>query len=113
MGAFLTWPGGTKVQRYIRLDHARVNVAKTLDMDVVSIEARAGVTLAAAVAGWLTVSTDGGATWTPVGDEPQTGVSLGAFTAGERKSIKLRLLVPLATVSRGRLIELKLGIGTS
>ena len=98
--------------RRVPADFARVNVATIFDLEVVADAAHATAPLACDQAGWLHVSTNGGSSYTPVPTDVQAGVDLGSFTAGQRRAIKLKLLIPAATQVRQRSIGLLLGEGT-
>jgi len=67
--------------------------------------------LATTVASRLQVSTNGGSSWTPLGTDVTAGVDLGAFTAGQRKAITLRVYIPAGTSARLEELELILGEG--
>lgn len=106
----LTAPGGALELRHISADWLRLTVARSVTLDVVAVDAHAAVTLWASRA-WLEVSVAGGP-YLAVGATRGTAASLGAFTAGQRKVIILRLTVPALTSIRREIINLNIGIGT-
>ena len=106
----LTAPDGAIEIRHIPIDWARVNVAVTITLDAVADSVYSEVELWSSET-WLEVDIAGGG-YNAVGATQATAASLGAFTAGQRKEITLRLTVPPATSIRRKLLDLNLGLGT-
>lgn len=104
--------GGAYEIRHLAVDWARLDTDYELDLEVVADAAHDECRIACSKADWLDVSSDAGATWDDVPTTVQSGVDLGAVTAGQRIEITLRLRVPAATTDdRLTAVELYLGTG--
>lgn len=90
----------------IPADFVVVGSAYDFDLEVVATEAHSTAKLGASLAGALQADLGGGFSAVPT--DVQSGFDLGTFTAGQKKSITLRLTVPDV---RNLAIELALGIG--
>lgn len=95
--------------RRIPADLVVIGSPYDFDLEVVATEDHSEAKFGASVAGYLQANTGSGFAAVPA--DVQSGFDLGAFSAGERKAITLRLTVPLATELRNLSIELLLGIG--
>jgi hypothetical protein len=92
--------------RRIPADFVVAGSSYDFDLEVVATEAHSTAKLGAGVAGVLQANIGGGFAAVPA--DVQTGFDLGTFTAGEKKSITIRLTVPTV---RNQAIELALGTG--
>ncbi len=92
----------------IPADFVLVGSSYDFPLEVVATEAHLTALLAAELAGYVEVSTGGG--FSAVPDDVVNGFDLGTFTAGQRKAITLRLIIP-GTPLRTRSIEIHLGTG--
>lgn len=101
---------GTIEVRRIPLNWIRKDVNYTEALEVWSPDGHAGPLLWCDHASWLEASVAGGG-YQAVGATRATAVSLGAFTAGQRKSLSLRLKVPLAFDLRYEPVLLRIGLG--
>lgn len=108
----LVAPNGTLEVRRIPFSWIRNNVSYTEMLEVWSPAGHAGPLLWCDHASWLEASVAGGA-YQAVGTTRATAVNLGAFTAGQRKSLALRLKVPLAFSLRYEPVRLRIGLGES
>ena len=93
----------------IPADFVVVGSSYDFELDVVATEAHSTALLAAEIAGYLQVSTGGA--FSAVPDDVENGYDLGAFSAGQKKTITLRLTVPGGTPLRSKSIEILLGTG--
>lgn len=119
MSVHLVHPGTIIPIRRLPLSWMLVNVAVITDLEVwaedeAQTECRLGCSSATGrdVTGWLTVSDDGGNNWHAVPMDVESGYQLGPLTADQRKAIKVKVLIPLATEIREESIGLDLGLGT-
>lgn len=93
----LVLPGTTVEVRIIREDWYRLGTERVVSLELwadaacaecpVWFESETGND----ITGWISLSLDGGATYTPAGITRATGVATGAFTADERKTVELKL----------------------
>jgi len=93
----------------IPADFVVVGNSYDFELEVVATEAHSIALLAAEIENYLEVNA--GVSWEDVPDDVESGFDLGAFSAGERKAITLRLTVPGGTPLRTRSIEILLGMG--
>lgn len=108
-GIRLTAPGGRHPIRRVPFGWIRREQTYVERIEAVAERALTNPILWAG-SGWFRVSVDGGA-YTPLGTTRATGVGLGAFIAGQRKTIDLELTVPAGAEIRTDLLGLNLGIG--
>ena len=83
-----------------------------LELEIVATQGVYESRISCDQAGWLHVSSDGGASYDPIPDSVQSGVNLGSLAAGDRGSIKIKVSIPIFTDVRRRFIGLFIGIGT-
>lgn len=96
MAAKVTTRGGAIDHRCERLDWLVEAVpSRTVELDVVSDEARSELLLFATEANVLYVE-EPGPVWTVLPTDPDSGVDLGAFTAGQRKALNVRFQCDVA-----------------
>lgn len=113
MGVRLSAVNGSQEIRHLAVDWCQLETNYDTSLEVVAdADGQTICAMACSLTGWLQVSVDAGAHWTPVGTDPTTGVSLGPLAANERKAIVLRVNIPAATSVRTKAIELYLGLGT-
>jgi len=93
----------------IPADFVVVGSSYDFALEVVATEAHTTALLAAEIANYLEVSTGGA--FSAVPDDVENGFDLGSFSAGQRKSITLRLTVPGGTPLRTKSVEILLGMG--
>jgi hypothetical protein len=89
----LTAPDGSRSLRHLPQDWVVPGRRYEIQIDVVATEIHAEGTLYITPE-WFELSDDAGVTWTPVGATKEAAISLGAFTAGQRKSYVLSYVVP-------------------
>jgi hypothetical protein len=117
MSVRLVWPNSVIEARRIPVEGYLVGAEHVLDLEVVAVDAAPECRLGvrdAMQAGWLSLSQDAGATWASVpaaGSGAMVGPDCGPLTAGQRKAIKLKLVIPGGTSIRTRSIEPVLGLG--
>lgn len=80
-----------------------------IDADLVADANHNEVRIAATVAGWVAISTDGGNIFTPLGSDVISGVNVGPMSAGQRMPVKFRIQPP--TEFRQRRIGIAIGTG--
>ncbi len=103
----------TKLEmRHLNVSGARPGVTRVFDIDFLSIDGHGATTFGCSQAGWLSLSLDAGATYAAVPASVQGGLALAAFSPGERRPAKLKLLIPLGTDRRQAFVELHIGLGT-
>jgi hypothetical protein len=98
--------------RHLNVSAARPGVPRVFDVEFFSVDGHGAATFGCDQAGWLSLSLDGGATYTAVPASVQAGIALAAFSPGERRAAKLKLLIPAGTVRRQAFIDLPVGLGT-
>jgi hypothetical protein len=108
----LVLKGALIEMRHLGVNFVVVDTDRILEVDFLAEGAHAGPTFACGVANWLLLSMDGGTIYTPVGTDVQTGIGLGAFTAGQRKAAKLKVHLPPGTWRRQARVPLYIGEGT-
>jgi hypothetical protein len=101
--------GASREIRHVDLHFIRKGVAKTFTLEAVGEEAAYNPILYATDE-WLTVSVDGGPPQ-DVGTTIATGVPLGGFEPGERKTLEFELTVPPAESLRTKRVELRVDLG--
>jgi len=92
--------------RRIGLDFVVAGSAYDIDLEIAATEAHSTAKLGASPAGALQADIGGG--FSAVPENVQSGFDLGTFTEGQKKSITLRITVPMV---RNQAIELALGTG--
>lgn len=114
MATRLCWAGTNLEARLLLAPWYVLHTVRTWSLELLATtDFGAGVLrMAAGVASWLSVSLDGGSTWSPLGTDVQSGVQLGAVSAGNRIALKVKLDIPAGTSVRSRLVELPIGEGT-
>jgi hypothetical protein len=109
-------PGSLVEVFWFNCHHYQVGTSRVLDFDLVAQGAVATCKLGVkdgTQAGWLAVSSDGGASYADVpAASPGAGVELGPLTDGQRVAIKVRLQIPgdIPVISR-QLVPV-FGLGT-
>jgi len=111
MALRLVAPDGTVEVRRVPLSWLQGSQTYTVALEVLATTVQSTAILACDTAGVLEASVAGGG-YTAVGTTFATGVDLGAFTAGERKTLTLRATAPAVSSARTKLVNLLLGIGT-
>jgi len=110
----LVWPNSQVEVRRIPVEGYLVGAEKILDLELLARTASDECRIAvaeAAYADWLHVSDDAGAHWYDVPALCADGHEIGPLTEGQRKAIKVALLVPEETEVRTRSVGLKVGLG--
>jgi hypothetical protein len=105
-------PNGALEWRYIGVDWYLIGCTKLVPVAVVATKAHPTALLATTEANRLSISADGGASYTPLGTDVTAGYPLGAFSAGQRKDYVLKVVVPGGTTIREARWELEIGEGT-
>ena len=105
----LTVPDGLVEARRFCYDFVPTDGEGVLDAELVASADHTTVRLAASLANWLEVSTDGGTIYTPLGVNVQAGLDVGPMLTGARLPIKLKV-VPQANF-RQRRIGVLVGTG--
>jgi Concanavalin A-like lectin/glucanases superfamily len=110
VSVLLVFPNGLAEIRRVPVDHYLAGTRRYVSLELLAEEDHATVPLAAEAAGWLEVSLNGGASWTPLGTDPETGLEVGPMSAGDR----LQVLVAVNTTVpfRQRRIPILIGLGT-
>jgi hypothetical protein len=105
----LTVTDGAEELRHLPVDWLRPGVAQTVDALELLADAAGSYVLWTSEA-WLEADV-AGAGFVAVGTTRATALDLGAFTAGQRKTLELRVTPPASTPPRRHLVELRLGLG--
>ena len=105
-------PAGKYEWRLIAVDNYRVGQEKVIDIAVEATTVHAVATMSTTLANRLSLSDNGGASYTALGTDPATGFDLGSFTVGQRKDYKLKVKIPGGTSAREEFYGLVLGEGT-
>lgn len=108
----LVAPNGTIEVRRLPFSWVRNDVSYTETLEFWSPAGHAGPLLWCDHVSWLEVSVGGGP-YQAVGASRATAVSLGVFAAGQRKTLAIRLKVPLAFALRYEPVRLRIGLGES
>jgi hypothetical protein len=107
-------PDGAHEIRRVPFDWLRPGQAYTQDLELEAPEGHPNPVLWTDRVGWLEVQVAGGP-WKAVGSSRASGASLGAFAAGQRKTITFRVRIPGGTEARGGYrvsLPLHLEVGT-
>ena len=105
----LTAPDGSREIRHIPVDWARAGQYYEIELEAVADCAYTDVVVWASL-DWCEIDIGGGLT--SIGTTRATAVSLGSFTAGQRKDITIRVTIPSPASTRRTLIDLIIGLGT-
>jgi hypothetical protein len=97
--------------QWIYAHHYVLGTERVFDFDLYSPDG-SGVANLGCTYAWCKVSVDGGATWSDVPTNVQSGLALGPLAAGQRKQINVKLLIPPGTSVRTRSVGLPIGLGT-
>jgi len=109
----LVEPGTFVECRWIYAHTYPLGSERVFDVELYAPDGDDVVDLYCSQAGWLEVSSDGGANYDPLPASKESAIAMGPLAAGERKPLKLKLGIPLGTAVRTRSIELRLGFGTN
>ena len=106
----LTAPDGSVEWRYIPIFNYRIGEIVIFDVAIVADRAHSTALLAVSKAARLSISADGGGTWTPLGTDVTEGYDLGSFTPWQKKPYKMKY--ETSQDIREELIGFLLGEGT-
>lgn len=107
----ITAPDGAYQLRRIPFDWVQLDTAYTVDVELVADAAVSAGLLWTDRTNWLRADVAGGGL-AAVGATRATGLSLGSFTSGQRKTLQLEIKVPALTEIRTDRLPLNLGVGT-
>ncbi|KPJ83947.1 MAG: hypothetical protein AMS19_02580 [Gemmatimonas sp. SG8_23] len=93
-------PDGAHEIRRVPFDWIRPGVPYTESLELEAPDGHPNPVLWTDRVGWLELQVESGP-WKAVGNSRSSGVSLGAFTAGQRKTITFRVTVPIGLEGRG------------
>ncbi len=106
----LVAPDGTYEIRHVSLDGMRIGVSEDVEYEVLYVDDHDVALFACDHAGYLQASVEGGG-FSAVPTDVKNGFDLGAGTAGQRKTLTVRVTIPGGTDVRDDVIEYELGIG--
>ena len=112
--AFFAAPDMVVPLRRLPCSFYQLGTDKVFDLDVVANEPLTDVKVSCTKTGWTELSTDGGSVYNPIpsSDDASAGLQLGPMTAGQVKSVKLKVSLPGAADARMPFVGLVLGFGT-
>ena len=113
MSTRLVWAGTNVEARWLEAPWYVLHTVRTWDLEVWCLTAYAAgaLRLAADVASWVAASLNGGSSYTALGTSVQSGMQLGAATAGQRIAVRIKLDIPAGTATLSRLVGIDVGEG--